>query len=185
MKFAAALLFAASLSGQSIGSTAPGLQLSELSGKPVAADSYRAAATVVIFISTKCPVSNRYNERLSALYNDYSARGVQFFFVNANENEAPKEILEHRGKAGYPFAVYKDEGNRMADQFNARVTPESYVIDREGKLRYHGRIDDSQFPARITENTLRLAIDAVLDGKPVERPEARALGCTIKRVQKP
>lgn len=184
MRIAAALLATAGLFAQTIGQNPGPLKLQELNGKAVSVEQYSAPASVVIFISVKCPVSNRYNERLSALYKDYSQKGVRFYYVNANEDEQPAEIEAHRQKVGFPFEVYKDVDNRMADQFNARVTPEAYVVDSEGKLRYHGRIDDSQYPARLTENTVRLAIDSVLAGKPVERPEARALGCTIKRVPK-
>jgi thiol-disulfide isomerase/thioredoxin len=183
-QLATLLLFAATGIAQTIGAGAGTLRLEDLNGKPVTVNKFDAKATVLIFISTKCPVSNRYNERLSALYTDYSPHGVRFYYINANDDEPLSEVAEHRRKAGFPFDVYKDPGNRMADQYNARVTPEAYVIDREGKLRYHGRIDDSQYPARINEHTLRLAVDSVLQGKPVDRPEARALGCTIKRAPK-
>ena len=72
----------------------------------------------------------------------------------------------------------------VADRFGARYTPESFVIDGAGKVRYHGRIDDAQNPARVTRNSLRLAIDAVLAGREVAQPETKAFGCTIKRVRK-
>jgi hypothetical protein len=180
-----ALLFAGSVLAQTIGADAGPLRLEDLNGKAVAVDKFDAKATVLIFISTKCPVSNRYNERLSVLYKDYSPRGVRFYYVNANHDETASDITEHSKKAGFPFEVYKDPENRMADLYNARVTPEAYIIDSAGKLRYHGRIDDSQHITRLTENTLRLALDAVLEGNMVNRPEARALGCTIIRVPKP
>jgi hypothetical protein len=62
------------------------------------------------------------------------------------------------------------------------VTPEVYVLDKDGMLRYHGRIDDSQDPTGVKSQDLRAALDAVLAGKPVPNPQTRAFGCTIKRV---
>src|SRR3954454_9498640 len=62
-----------------------------------------AKATIVIFISTKCPISNSYNERMNAIYKDYSDRGVQFVFVNANANEPVQEIEDHAKANQFSF----------------------------------------------------------------------------------
>ena len=70
-----------------------------------------------------------------------------------------------------------------ADRFGAQSTPETYVMDSSGVMRYHGYIDDSQTPSRVSRRGLALAIQAVIDGKTVEKPETRAFGCTIKRVR--
>lgn len=142
------------------------------------------AVTVIAFTSTKCPISNDYNDRMSAVYRDYSGKGVQFLFVNANGNEPAPEVVEHAKAAGFPFPVYKDEGNVLADQLGATVTPEIYVFDAAGVLRYHGQIDDSRNPARVKAHTLRAAVEEMLAGKPVSRVETKAFGCTIKRVKK-
>jgi thiol-disulfide isomerase/thioredoxin len=141
--------------------------------------------TVVVFISTICPVSNSYNLRIKQLYQDYAPKGVKFEFLNANQNESPAEVEDHARSVGFPFPVSKDENNVRADRLGAEYTPESFVIDRAGAIRYHGRIDDAQNPARVRQNSLRLAIDAVLAGSDVPAPETKAFGCTIKRVRKP
>ncbi|MGH9658732.1 MAG: redoxin domain-containing protein [Bryobacteraceae bacterium] len=140
--------------------------------------------TVVAFISTKCPVSNRYNQRLIDLYREYSSKGVAFLFVNSNQNEPASEVEEHSRQAGYPFPVHKDDGNRVADRFGAEFTPETYVLDAAGVIRYHGRVDDAQNPARVQHHSLRLAIDQTLAGAAVGTPETKAFGCTLKRVKK-
>lgn len=138
--------------------------------------------TVVMFISTQCPISNDYNDRMSAVYEDYSAKGVQFFFVNANLTEPANVVDEHRKSSGFPFAVYKDEN--VAEKLNASVTPEVFVFDKAGKRVYHGYIDDARNAARITKQGLRDALDATLAGKPVANAETKAFGCTIKRARK-
>jgi thiol-disulfide isomerase/thioredoxin len=140
--------------------------------------------TVVVFISTICPVSNSYNLRMKELYRDYAPKGVKFEFVNSNQNESQAEVDDHARLVGFPFPVSKDVNNMMADRFGAQYTPESFVIDRTGAVRYHGRIDDAQNPARVRQNSLRLAIDAVLEGGEVAAPQTKAFGCTIKRVRK-
>ena len=177
---AAALVYAGDLP---IGAKIGTLNVIDLKGKPVQF-SPTAQANLVIFVSTKCPVSNAYNERMKALYNDYSARGVHFLFVNANQNEPASEVEDHARTVGFSFPVYKDVNNVIADQFGAQFTPETFVFDNTGTLRYHGHIDDSQNPARITSQTLRQALDAVLAGKAVVRAETKAFGCTIKRVRR-
>jgi alkyl hydroperoxide reductase subunit AhpC len=140
---------------------------------------------VVVFISTVCPVSNSYNLRMKELYRDYAPKGVKFEFLNANQNESQMDVEDHARSVGFPFPVAKDANNAMADRLGAEYTPESFVIDREGVVRYHGRIDDAQNPARVRHSSLRLAIDAVLAGGKAPQPETKAFGCVIKRVRKP
>jgi peroxiredoxin len=167
-----------------VGSKVTDFQVQDLDGKPVAFSALRGPVTVVTFIATQCPVSNGYNQRMNALFNDYSAKGVKFIFVNANQNERASEVRQHAKNVGFAFPVYKDANNVVADRFGADVTPESYVIDSSGVIRYHGSIDDSQNEARIRAHGLRLALDAVLGGKPVEITQTKAFGCSIKRVRK-
>lgn len=137
--------------------------------------------SVVMFVSAQCPVSNAYNDRMIQLFRDYSPRGVQFIFVNANFNETVAEIESHRRASGFPFPVYRDPDSVAADRLGATVTPEAFLFDSEGKLLYRGHIDDSRNPARIKTSSLRLALDQALAGRPVLKPETKAFGCTIKR----
>ena len=137
--------------------------------------------TVIIFIATRCPVSNGYNERMEKLATDYAPRGVQIVGINANSTEPASEVKQHAAEKGLTFTILKDGGNQIADRFDAQVTPEAYVLDASGKLVYHGRIDNSRAGDAITSNDLRDAIEAMLAGKPVAKPEARAFGCSIKR----
>ncbi|MFL6286106.1 MAG: thioredoxin family protein [Pyrinomonadaceae bacterium] len=137
--------------------------------------------TVVIFMATQCPVSNAYNERMQKLYADYSARGVNVVGINSNVRELAAEVKEHAAEKGLKFTILKDTGNSIADRFDAQYTPEAYLLDASGKLAYHGRIDNSRNGDSITSTDLRDAVEAVLAGKPVERPEVKGFGCTIKR----
>jgi len=76
----------------------------------------------------------------------------------------------------------KDPGNKVADMYDAKHTPEIFVIDAQGKLVYHGRIDENYEDAsKVTSPDLRNALDALLAGQPIAKAETKAFGCSIKR----
>jgi len=140
--------------------------------------------TVVVFVSAFCPVSNEYVDRMIGLYGEFSRRGVGFVFVNSNVNETDGDVREHAAAAGFPFPVYRDLDNKLADRLRASVTPEVFLLDRSGSVRYQGAMDDARNPARVKVSYLKEGIEAVLSGGPVPRPSGKATGCTIKRERK-
>jgi peroxiredoxin len=165
-----------------LGAVVPDFTLPDAEGKQRSLASLRGKdGTVLIFIATRCPVSNGYNTRMEKLAEDYKARGVNVVGINANSTEPIEEVKQHAAEKGLTFTILKDAGNAIADRFDAQVTPEAYLLDASGKLVYHGRIDNSRAGDSITSNELRDAIDAVLSGKPIAKPEAKAFGCSIKR----
>ena len=164
-----------------VGSRVADFAVTDLKGNSLNWPALKGDTTVIVFVATKCPVSNGYNERMNAVYRDYAPKGVKFVFINANASEPGAEVEEHARRSGFAFPVYKDQGNVVADMFNAQVTPETFVVDASGTIRYHGYIDDSLNPARVQKQGLRPAIDAVLSGQPVANSETKAFGCTIKR----
>lgn len=166
-----------------LGSKVDDFTLYDTKGKPVQFSSLKGDVTVIMFIATQCPISNDYNERMKAIYSDYAPKGVKFVAINSNHTEPAEEVEQHRVKNGFQFAVYKDPDNKIADRFAAQVTPEVFVLDKKGVIRYHGYIDDSR-KGEVKHQGLRLALDAVLAGKEPERAETKAFGCTIKRVKK-
>ena len=137
---------------------------------------------VIIFIATRCPVSNGYNERMEKLAADYKAKGINVIGINSNVTEPASEVKSHAAEKHLTFTILKDDGNKIADRLGANHTPEAYVVDASGKLVYHGRIDNSQNTANITSNDLRDALDAILAGKPIQKTTSLAFGCSIKRV---
>lgn len=183
---AAAAVLCACLSGQEfkLGSKVGNFTLKDVQDAPVAFQQLQGELTLIGFIATQCPISNDYNERMKALYADYHPRGVKFIFINPNSTEPAAEVKEHTSKNGFPFAVYKDHNNVVADRFGAEFTPEVFLLDKDGVIRYHGAIDDSRVAARIKAHHLRKALDAMLAGQAVEPAETKAFGCTIKRAKK-
>ena len=183
LNWAWVVLLAGSLWGQEFraGSRVRDFSVTDLKGAPVAFRTLQGNLTVVAFIATRCPISNAYNDRMNALYKDYLPKGVHFMFLNSNHNEPPAEVEQHARSAGFAFPVYKDPNNIVADRFGATATPEMFVIDHSGTIRYHGYIDDSKDLENVKKQGLRPALDALLDGKPVAIPETKAFGCTITR----
>ena len=181
------LLCAAALAGAvfaqefKLGSPVADFEFTDLKGSPATYSALKGGVTVVIFMSTQCPISNSYNERMKAVYTDYTGKGVHFIFLNANNSESAGDVEAHAKSHGFPFAVYKDRNNVAADMFGAQVTPETFVIDSTGVIRYRGSIDDSTNEVRVHNQGLRVALDQVLAGKPVVAAETKAFGCTIKR----
>ena len=118
---------------------------------------------------------------MTALARKYAAQGVAFVGIDANQTEPKAEIADFTKRQGFPFPVLVDAGSKVADTYNARVTPETYVVDSKGVLVYHGRIDNDMDPAGVKTHDLAAALDAVLAGKPVARATTKAFGCSIKR----
>jgi len=166
-----------------IGTVIDDFKLPDFDGKEHSLNSLKGAkGTVLIFIATKCPVSNAYNDRMEKVAEDYKAKGVNVIGINSNNTEPSSEVKSHASDKHLTFTILKDDGNKIADRLGATRTPEAYVLDTSGKLVYHGRIDNSQKLEGITSNDLREALDELLAGKAISKTGGAAFGCTIKRV---
>jgi peroxiredoxin len=181
---AAALASPAPAEAPSIGAPAPAFQLTTIDGKPFSLSDAEKShkLVVVIFIATKCPYSNAYNDRMRDMAKEYAGKDVLFVGINSNDTEPADEVRSHARTHGFDFPVMKDPGNKVADAYDARRTPEVFVIDSSGILRYHGRIDENyEDPAKVSSPDLKNALNALLAGQPVAKAETKAFGCTIKR----
>lgn len=178
----AAVTLAAAGAGPAIGTVTADVALTATDGAPRRLRTLeQAPVTVLVFLSAQCPISNKYVARLNQLGRDFAGRAT-VVGINSNRNETLEEARQHAADYRLEFPVFKDPGNAAADVFGVAVTPEAVVLDGDHRLRYRGRIDDAQNPARVKRHDLRLAIEAVVGGRRVERPEAPPAGCTIKRV---
>jgi peroxiredoxin len=180
----AAVAGIAAADAPAIGSAAPPFQLTTVDGKPfsLAEATKTHKAVVVMFIATKCPYSNAYNVRLKNMTEEYAKKGVLFVGINSNKTEPEDEVKAHAKENGWGFTVVKDPGNKIADLYDAKRTPEVFVIGANGKVEYHGRIDENYEDAsKVTSPDLKNALDAILAGQPVSKAETKAFGCTIKR----
>lgn len=154
--------------------------LSEFAGK---------SATVVVFLYDTCPMSMRAAPILEKLQKNESANGAQVLGVFIN-GTTQADMEKFRGEFGLTFPLVVDTGGKLAAALDAHVVPEAFVLDRDGKVRYCGRIDDSyqvrgvktQAPVR---QDLAEALRDVLSGSAVRLPRTLAVGCAIAMVGKP
>ncbi len=158
--------------------------VTDLDGRAVDPFAGAAKATVIVFVSTDCPISNRYAPELRRLFERYAPLGVAFRLVYPTVDETPAIIRQHVREYGFPFAALRDPGHALVARAKASVTPESAVFAYGGRLVYHGRIDDRQvdFGQARTEPTrrdLEDAIEAVLAGRAPSETEAPSIGCAI------
>jgi peroxiredoxin len=165
-----------------LGAPVTEFSVSDMNGRAQSYHSLKGKVTVVMFFSTRCPISNAFNYRRNTLYDDFKGR-VNFIVVDSNSNEAMEEVKAYAKEVGFDFPVYRDVNNEVADRFAVHTTADSFVIDQSGIMRYRGYIEDSPNASRATKKALRDAIEEVLDSKPVAVAETRAAGCAIRRAK--
>jgi len=136
---------------------------------------------VIMFISTQCPVSNAYNNRMQKLNDDFESE-FSFIGINSNKQENIDEIKQHASDNELKFVILKDSKNLIADRFEANSTPEVYVLSNNFEQLYHGRIDDSRNIENITVSDLRNVLTEIIKGEQISIKETKAFGCSIKRV---
>jgi alkyl hydroperoxide reductase subunit AhpC len=143
-------------------------------------------AFAVVFWCNHCPYVQAWEDRMVQIGKEYLPKGAGFALINAND---PKKYVEddfdgmvRRAKTkGYPFPYLHDQDQTIARAYGATRTPEVFLFDAEGTLRYHGRIDDNyEDPKAVRVHELRSAVDAVLKGQPPPMTDIPPVGCTIK-----
>ena len=190
---AAALLLssavAVSAADLALGSPAPmtDVKMKNVDGKDVTiAQAKGEKGTLVVFTCNHCPYSKGWEERIVAMGNEYSKRGIGVIAVNSNDPAVAAEddfgAMQSRAKErGMTFPYVVDATSGVAKAFGATRTPEAFVFDASGKLVYHGTIDDNmQNASAVKETYLKDALESVATGKDVAVKETKALGCGIK-----
>jgi hypothetical protein len=142
-------------------------------------------ASVLIFLTSDCPISNAYAPEIQDVCRASAPKGVDCLLVYEDPGISPAAARAHREAyryAGLPAAI--DTDGAIARTATASVTPEAVLIDAAGATRYRGRIDNwyadlgRRRPA-ATVHDLRDAIEALLAGRPIAHPRTDAFGCYI------
>lgn len=161
-----------------IGAVAPDFRLETVDGQTFSlAEAERThRAVVVMFLSTICPYSNYYGDLIRDMAAEFNGKGVLFLGINSSRIESVEEMVAHARAHGHTFPILRDADGKLAGIFDARRTPEVFLLDHQGKLRYHGRI-----ASKISSPDLKNALEALLAGRPVRPAETKAFGCAIQR----
>jgi thiol-disulfide isomerase/thioredoxin len=144
------------------------------------------APTVVVFTCNHCPYALAWHERLLAVAAEYGERGVKTVFINPNDAgryprdslDAMRERVEREGPWAAPYL--RDESQDVALAYDAQTTPDVYVLDDGGVLRYRGAPDGDHMDEVQNASWLRAALDAVLEGREVAQAETTSVGCSVK-----
>ena len=143
-------------------------------------------AVAVIFSCNHCPYVLAWEDRLIQTQADYSDKNVQLIAICANDPvKYPRDSFEnmraHAEEKAFNFPYLHDESQEIARQYGAERTPEIFLFDQSGTLRYHGAPDDNyEDPAGVSVSYFRDALDAVLAGSAPSVSNTPPVGCTIK-----
>jgi peroxiredoxin len=143
-------------------------------------------AVAVIFSCNHCPYVKAWEDRMVEIQRDYGPKSVQLIVINSNDvskipDDSFPKMKERAQEKGFNFPYLFDESQSVARAYGAERTPEVFLFDKQGRLRYHGAIDDNyDHPAAVKEPYLRSALDAVLGTKPLSLGSTEPKGCTIK-----
>jgi peroxiredoxin len=173
------------MSPLAIGDPAPAFELPGTDGARHALFEDGTAATVVVFTCNHCPYALAWEERLIEAAKDYGPRGVRFLAICSNDAErypadSFERMVEHAEQGGWPFAYLHDESQAVAGAWGARVTPDVFLLDGGGRVRYRGAPDADHGDPAQGAAWLRAALDAVLAGEEPETAETEPVGCSIK-----
>ena len=169
------------------GQPAPGWTLPDLDGRPVSLSDFRGRLVVMNFWSAECIWSRRADEELLLLRKEWGEKAA-LVTIACNANEGPDLIRSAARERGLPQVLIDPTGavagmaSAVADLYGAAATPHLFVIDTQGLLRYQGALDDATFRRRLpTRLYLRLAVEALLDGRLPDPAETPAYGCALVR----
>lgn len=141
--------------------------------------------TVICFLGAECPLARLYGARLQTLSEKFRSDQVAFIGINSNRQDSLEELRAYAQALSITFPLVKDYDQAAADRFGAKRTPEVFVLDTTGQVRYHGRIDDQYHPGiarpQASRNDLELALVDLLAGRPVQVAETEPVGCLIGR----
>ena len=167
----------------SIGAPAPPFTLPDTTGREWSVDG--SPATVVVFTCNHCPYALAWHDRIADAARDYADRGVRFVAINANDADRyPRDSIEAMRdrvqREDWPMPYLHDATQEVARAYDAQTTPDVFVVDAGGVLRYRGAPDGDHDDPGQRAQWLRDALDAVLAGTPLEREQTRPVGCSIK-----
>ena len=179
-----------------IGERAPDFDLPGVDGKRHRLQDFAAAEMlVVVFTCNHCPTAQAYEGRIQKLADDFRGRKVALVAISPNDPRALRldelgysdmndtleemKIRARDRKFTFPY-LYDGDDQKVSRAYGPAATPHVFIFDRERRLRYAGRIDDSERPDKITLHDTRSAIEALLAGKPVPVEKTKTFGCSIK-----
>jgi thioredoxin-related protein len=165
------------------------VKMKDISGKEISLkEAKKKNGLLVMFSCNTCPYVVKNQQRTKDISAYALKNDIGVILVNSNEGQRDSDdsfdaMKQYAKDQGYNWYYVVDEKNALADAFGANRTPENFLFNKEGKLIYHGAIDDNPEEASVNRKHLRTAIDELISGKDVSVKTSKSVGCTIKRVK--
>src|SRR5258706_3668184 len=163
--------------------------MKDITGKEVSfRDATKNNGLMVMFSCNTCPVVKKYQPRTNEICKYAMSKEIGVILLNSNEAQRSEgdsyDDMKNYGKANnYSWNYVVDNNSTMADAFGATRTPEVFLFNKDGKLVYHGAIDDNANGGNeVSRKHLSIAIDEMTGGKDVSTKNTRSVGCSIKRL---
>jgi thioredoxin-related protein len=165
------------------------VKMKDISGKEITLKgAAKENGLLVMFSCNTCPVVQGYQSRINEISKWTLDQNVGVILVNSNEasredGDSYEDMQGYAKKENFGWFYTVDKNSELANAFGAKRTPEVFLFNKEGKLVYHGAIDDNSGDAgSVTRKHLKLAIEEMKSGKDVSTKETRSVGCGIKRL---
>jgi len=183
-----------------IDSPAPDFSLPGVDGKIHRLSDYAASPVlVVVFTCNHCPIAQMYEQRIQQLEQDYRGHGVAVVGIQPNDPKAIRideldssdisdsldemKIRVEYKQLHYPY-LYDGETQSVTRAYGPQATPHVFVFDKDRKLRYEGRFDNSYRMEMVNTQDTRNAIDAILANREVPVKHTGVFGCSTKWQEK-
>ncbi len=165
------------------------VKMKDISGKEISLkDAVGKNGLLVMFSCNTCPYVIKNQERTREICRYALENNIGVVLINSNEAQRDEEdsyeaMKEYARQQNYKWYYAVDKNSVIADAFGAKRTPENFLFNKEGKLVYHGAIDDSPSDAgRVNRRHLKEAITELMNGKDIAVKTSRSVGCGIKRL---
>jgi peroxiredoxin len=165
------------------------VKMKDISGKEISLkDAVGKNGLLVMFSCNTCPYVIKNQERTREICRYALENNIGVVLINSNEAQRDEEdsyeaMKEYAQQQNYNWYYAVDKNSVIADAFGAKRTPENFLFNKEGKLVYHGAIDDSPSDAgRVNRRHLKEAITELMNGKDIAVKTSRSVGCGIKRL---
>jgi peroxiredoxin len=192
LAMASAAALPAAAQAPRVGAPAPAFTATDSHGQAHALDQYHGKYVVLEWHNQGCPYTQKHYEsgNMQALQKEWTGKGVAWFTVISSAPGEQGYVTDAEENAyvtqmhADPTAVLMDPEGKLGRLYDAKTTPEMYVIDPSGKLIYEGAIDNRPTPdldaIRGADNYVTDALTEAMAGKPVAVDYTRPYGCSVK-----
>lgn len=162
------------------------LEVTAIDGAELTIPAPDKEATVLLFLSTDCPIANKYAPAIRRIQEQFEEENVVFLRIYDDTYQDAADLREHTEEYDYAMPAILDSAQQIIQRSGATITPEAVVLNQEGLIVYRGRIDDrfidfGRYRQHAQSHDLINALTATLQGEAPPTPRTKAIGCFIPK----